>query len=89
MKSLAELAAIREGMQSKVAIRHGIHPDGADSKVKKHILICGGTGCTSSGSVKIKDAMVAEIEALGLSEEFKVVGTGCFGLCALGPIMIV
>ena len=51
--------------------------------------MCGGTGCTSSGSVKIMDAMNAEIAAFGLQDEIKVVGTGCFGLCALGPIMIV
>ena len=57
--------------------------------IRSHVLICGGTGCTSSGSVKIKDAMTAEIAAMGLDEEVKVVGTGCFGLCALGPIMIV
>ena len=57
--------------------------------IRTHVLICGGTGCTSSGSVKIKDAMEAEIVAKGLEEEVKVVMTGCFGLCALGPIMIV
>ncbi len=57
--------------------------------IRSHVLICGGTGCTSSGSVKILDAMNAEIAAKGLADEIKVVGTGCFGLCALGPIMIV
>ena len=56
---------------------------------RSHVLICGGTGCTSSGSVKIMEAMNNEITAMGLAEEVKVVGTGCFGLCALGPIMIV
>ena len=57
--------------------------------VRSHVLICGGTGCTSSGSVKIMDAMNAELAAKGLQDEVKVVGTGCFGLCALGPIMII
>ncbi len=57
--------------------------------IRTHVLVCGGTGCTSSGSVKIMDALNAEITARGLDEEVKVVGTGCFGLCALGPIMIV
>ena len=57
--------------------------------IRSHVLICGGTGCTSSGSVKIMNAMNAEIAAKGLADEVKVVGTGCFGLCALGPIMIV
>ena len=57
--------------------------------VRTHVLICGGTGCTSSKSEEIMKVMEAEIEAKGLSEEVKVVKTGCFGLCALGPIMIV
>ena len=57
--------------------------------VRTHVLICGGTGCTSSKSEEIMKVMEAEIAAKGLSEEVKVVKTGCFGLCALGPIMIV
>ena len=57
--------------------------------VRSHILVCGGTGCTSSGSLKLIDALNKEIKAAGLEEEVKVVQTGCFGLCALGPIMIV
>ena len=54
-----------------------------------HSLICGGTGCTSSGSAEIQEALHREIAAQGLEDEIKVVQTGCFGLCALGPIMIV
>ncbi len=57
--------------------------------VRTHVLICGGTGCTSSGSVKIREAMEKEIEAAGLADEVKMVQTGCFGLCASGPIMII
>ncbi len=56
---------------------------------RSHVLVCGGTGCTSSGSVKIQDAFVSEIKAKGLENEVKVIQTGCFGLCALGPIVIV
>ena len=56
---------------------------------RSHVLICGGTGCTSSGSGEIEKALVSEIEKNGLVDEVKVVKTGCFGLCALGPIMIV
>ena len=56
---------------------------------RSHVLICGGTGCTSSNSLKIQEAMNNEIAAAGLENEVKVVLTGCFGLCALGPIMIV
>ena len=57
--------------------------------IRAHVLICGGTGCTSSGSNKIIDAFNANIAANGLEEEIKVVQTGCFGLCALGPVVIV
>ncbi len=56
---------------------------------RSHVLVCGGTGCTSSGSAKVIDALKAEIEKNGLSEEIQVIKTGCFGLCAVGPIMIV
>ena len=57
--------------------------------VRAHVLICGGTGCTSSGSNKIIDAFNENIQKNGLEEEVKVVQTGCFGLCALGPVVIV
>ncbi len=57
--------------------------------IRNHILICGGTGCTSSGSLSIMEALNAELEKNNLQDEVKVVMTGCFGLCALGPIMIV
>ncbi|MBQ8732013.1 MAG: NADH-quinone oxidoreductase subunit NuoF [Oscillospiraceae bacterium] len=56
---------------------------------RSHVLVCGGTGCTSSGSEKIIAALESEIQKNGLVEEVKVIRTGCFGLCALGPIMIV
>ena len=57
--------------------------------IRSHVLICGGTGCTSSGSMKLHDKLEAELKAKGLDEEVKIVMTGCFGLCALGPIMII
>ena len=56
---------------------------------RSHVLVCGGTGCSSSGSAKIRTEMENEIKKQGLENEVKVVQTGCFGLCALGPIMIV
>ena len=57
--------------------------------IRSHVLICGGTGCTSSNSPAIRKKMEESLAAHGLAEEIKVVQTGCFGLCALGPIMIV
>lgn len=56
---------------------------------RSHVLVCGGTGCTSSGSQKIIDTLNEEIKKNGLENEVSVVKTGCHGLCALGPIMIV
>ncbi|MDY3287198.1 MAG: NADH-quinone oxidoreductase subunit NuoF [Eubacteriales bacterium] len=56
---------------------------------RSHVLVCGGTGCTSNHSAEVIEALEAEIAKNGLAEEVKVVRTGCFGLCAAGPIMIV
>jgi NADP-reducing hydrogenase subunit HndC len=56
---------------------------------RSHVLVCGGTGCTSSGSQQIILKLRDELENQGLSNEVSVVQTGCHGLCALGPIMIV
>ncbi len=57
--------------------------------IRAHVLICGGTGCTSSGSKSIQGAFEDALKAQGLAEEVKIVQTGCFGLCALGPVVIV
>lgn len=57
--------------------------------IRSQVLICGGTGCTSSGSKAIQAAFREQIDANGLTNEIKIVQTGCFGLCALGPVVIV
>ena len=56
---------------------------------RSHVLVCGGTGCTSSGSQQIMVRLREELKNQGLEEEVAVVQTGCHGLCALGPIMII
>ena len=56
---------------------------------RSHVLVCGGTGCTSSGSARIIETFENEIKAAGLEKEVKVVRTGCFGLCEAGPVVIV
>ena len=56
---------------------------------RAHVLVCGGTGCTSSGSEKIIKKFETGLAERGLADEIKVIKTGCFGLCALGPIVIV
>ncbi len=57
--------------------------------IRSQVLICGGTGCTSSGSKTLIAEFEARLAENGLSEEVKIVQTGCFGLCALGPVVIV
>ncbi len=56
---------------------------------RAHVLVCAGTGCTSSNSLKIMDEMEALLASNGLDSEVKIVKTGCFGLCAEGPIVVV
>ena len=90
MFTIEQLNAIRTANAPKVEMRHGHgHFVDAGDGIRKNVLICGGTGCTSSGSMDIRDALVSELQLAGIQDEIKVVTTGCFGLCALGPIMIV
>ncbi|NLV35961.1 MAG: 4Fe-4S binding protein [Clostridiaceae bacterium] len=56
---------------------------------RAHVLICGGTGCTSSHSPKIQQEFADQLEKNNISKEVKIVTTGCFGLCAQGPIVVV
>ena len=87
MKTLAELNAIRDAVKPVMAMRKGSASE--QSQYKNTVLICGGTGCTSSGSNGIMEALNEELVKNGIQDQVKVVLTGCFGLCALGPIMIV
>ncbi|MBR6783212.1 MAG: NADH-quinone oxidoreductase subunit NuoF [Clostridia bacterium] len=88
MKSLAQLAEIRAEAKKAIAVRMQ-DKSLSDGKVKRHVLVCGGTGCTSSGSVTIREIFEKELKASGIENEVKIVQTGCFGLCALGPVVIV
>ena len=88
IKSVAELNAVREGARDLIALRTGAEKT-ENTKIRKNVMVCGGTGCTSSGSPALVDVLNKELEAHGISDEIKVVCPGCFGLCALGPIMIV
>jgi len=56
---------------------------------RSNVLVCGGTGCTSSNSLQIVEKLKEELVKKGLEKEVNVITTGCFGLCALGPIMVV
>ncbi len=57
--------------------------------IRSHVLVCGGTGCTSNKSAAVVEELRKQIAANGLDKEIQVIMTGCFGLCANGPIMVV
>ena len=87
INSVEALNAAKEAHLNDVAMRTGSAE--VVGKIRKHVLICGGTGCTSSGSTALRTALENELAAKGIADEIKIVTTGCFGLCALGPIVIV
>ncbi|MBE5759257.1 MAG: NADH-quinone oxidoreductase subunit NuoF [Clostridiales bacterium] len=76
INTLAELHALKEVAKAQM------------EGYEQQILICGGTGCTSSGSIDLYKELVRQINEKGLADKVAVIKTGCFGLCALGPIMI-
>ena len=88
MLTIEQLNEIRDKNKETVAMRcHG--GDAGSTGYKHQVLVCGGTGCTSSGSKKILEVLQEEIKKEGLDKEVAIVRTGCFGLCSLGPVMIV
>ncbi|MBR1393943.1 MAG: NADH-quinone oxidoreductase subunit NuoF, partial [Ruminococcus sp.] len=91
--TVADLNKIKTEYEDLIKVRKIIAEEGEKLAEKtgyrKQILVCGGTGCTSSGSRKVIAALEDELKAQGVDKEVLVVKTGCFGLCALGPIMIV
>ncbi|HHT84009.1 MAG: NADH-ubiquinone oxidoreductase-F iron-sulfur binding region domain-containing protein [Christensenellales bacterium] len=56
---------------------------------RNHVLVCGGTGCASGNSQQILEEFDKRIKEAGLEKEVKVIMTGCFGLCANGPVVVV
>lgn len=93
MITIEELNKIRDEKRDLVMVRKVVMEQGEELAKKtgyrKQVLICGGTGCTSSGSKKVVSALEEAIVKNGLENEILIVKTGCFGLCALGPVMIV
>ena len=93
MMTIEELNKIRAAGQDLVAVRNAVAEQGAKLEQKtayrKQVLVCGGTGCTSSGSQKVIAALEKSLKEAKLDKEILLVKTGCFGLCSLGPIMIV
>jgi len=84
MKSLEELNKIREEKRKELDLRKNTNADTRE----KHILVCQGTGCTSSKSPQILENFKRIIEEKKI-ENVRVIKTGCFGLCAKGPIVII
>ena len=89
IKNAKELTTLRDHARQSMEIRLDRLVDPSPEKHKIDILVCGVAGCASSGSLKVADAIEEQIKANGLGEEVKVIKTGCFGLCAEGPIMMV
>ena len=89
MKSLQELQQIRDRMKACLCNRAMDAAPSAENGVRAHILVCGGTGCTSGNSKAIAEEIRAGLIEHGLENEVKLITTGCFGLCAKGPIVVV
>ena len=86
--SFEELKALQAAERAKIAVRDGQAP-GAANLARHHVMICAGTGCSSSNSMLVKEALEKQLVETGLDKEIDVVQTGCFGFCSLGPIMVV
>jgi len=84
MKNLEEIHKIRESKRKELDLRVNINAKG----LEKHILVCNGTGCTSSKSPQILENFKRIIKEKNI-ENVRVIKTGCFGLCAKGPIVII
>ena len=90
MLTIQELNEIKKKKEKLVAVRHHRNDNTPnESGYKYQVLVCGGTGCTSSGCKGVVAALRSEIAKHHLENDVRIVTTGCFGLCALGPIMIV
>ena len=87
MKSLQELKEIREANCGQIDIR--FNPDTAEEAKKTYVLVCGGTGCTSNHSWEIMDELRKLIAEAGRQDDIQIIQTGCQGLCAKGPIVVV
>ena len=86
--SFEELKALQAAERAKIVVRDGQAPNPANL-AKHHVLVCAGTGCSSSDSMEVMAALEKQLAEAGLSAEIDVVKTGCFGFCSLGPIMVV
>ncbi len=88
MKSWNELRELRASAAKEIALRNP-GASAAAGPERLHVLVCAGTGCTSSSSALIMEQMQQQLTARSLDQEVRVIKTGCFGLCQKGPIVAV
>ena len=89
IKSIADIDKIRRSKHADISIRLDKDARPTETGGRMHIMVCGGTGCTSSNSMKIIAGLEELIRINRLQDDVKVVKTGCFGLCAEGPIVMI
>ncbi len=90
--TIQEIEKIRAKKKALIDVRRVVREQGEklakQTGYRKQVLVCGGTGCTSSHSMKVIEQLEKSLKDLGINDVL-IVKTGCFGLCSLGPIMIV
>lgn len=84
LRSIEDLRRMREELNKELETL-----DNGSLAIPSQVLICGGTGCISSGSKSVRDALVEELCKQGLDKEVKVQMTGCHGFCEMGPIVVI
>lgn len=84
-----ELQVLREEYAQLTSLRGGQAQNMANTTHKKNVLVCGGTGCVSSGCKKAQAALIDEVTKAGKQAEIDIIETGCHGFCEMGPIVIV
>ena len=87
MKTLQEIKDIQAAKHGQIDIR--FNPDTAEEAVKTYVLVCGGTGCTSNHAAEIIEELNKLIDGAAKRDEIQIIQTGCQGLCAKGPILVV
>jgi len=83
--TIEDLKKIKEQNTPRFILRKG----GPVETQEKHVLLCGGTGCHATGSIKLKSHLQESLLKKNLSDKIKIIETGCNGFCALGPIMVI
>lgn len=86
--SYEALKAKADVEKEKIIVRTGMNPSDPNAP-KRHVMVCADTACKSSGGLSVKDKLEQALQEHGLEQEVKIVKTGCFGFCSLGPIVVV